>query len=101
MIVQPPVGVAVAAPPPECSRIEVEGTAYCYHYGSFYLFDEGKQEYRVVQAPVGAVVTYLPDKHTVEHVEGVKYHVYNGVYYQPVYRGSQMVYWVARDLGGA
>ena len=83
------------APPPECSKVEVEGRTFCYHYGTFYLYDEGTKEYKVVQAPVGAVVPYLPDKNTVEYRGGVKYHVYGGVYYQPVYRGSQLEYFVS------
>lgn len=96
VIVQPPIGILVDAPPPECAIVEVGEFTYCYHYGSYYQWQADSNKYMVVAPPVGAVVTYLPATQEVRYYEGTKYHFFSNVYYRPIYRGSDLVYQVVR-----
>ena len=91
---QAPIGVVVEAPPGQCTVLEMGEVSYCYHFGTFYLWDPDADGYKVVAPPVGAVVGYLPDGQEVRYVAGTKYHVYASIWYRPVMRGTTLVYQV-------
>ncbi len=81
-------------PPPECSVVRLGEASYCYHYGTFYLYDSGLKGYKTVSAPPGIFVTYLPDARKATYVGGVRYFTYADVYYRAVYVGRDLVFQV-------
>jgi hypothetical protein len=70
--------------------VYVGSTSYIYSDG-IYMQPSGSQ-YVVVAPPVGAIVNYLPDGCTMSG----NYYNCSGIYYQPVYQGSTLVYQVVR-----
>lgn len=96
MVVLPPPGIVVTKPPPECSVVRLGEISYCYHYGTFYLYDTGLKGYKIVSAPPGVIVKYLPDGKKETHINGVKYYQYSGVFYRPVYVGNDVVFLVVK-----
>ena len=48
---------------------------------------------------VGSMVATLPPACTTVHVNGITYYNCNGVYYQPVYDGGNIVYVVVQKPG--
>jgi len=75
VIVEPPIGIVVEAPPVKCEVVKVEPKTYCYSRGSFYLFNESAQTYVIVEAPEGVAVTAIPNEgHIIVKKNDVKYY---------------------------
>ena len=93
-VVQPPAGAVVPAVPASAKTVTtVSGTnnqSYAYHNGAFYQpADNG---YRVVSPPPGVMVHELPPGAMAITVGTTKYFEFGGVWYQPFYNGSEVVY---------
>jgi len=96
VIVVPPIGIVVEAPPADCEMVKVEELTYCYNRGSFYLHNSAKGGYEVVAAPEDAAVSSLPEESTVKVVNGIKYHVFLDVYYRPYFFKNEYIYVVTK-----
>jgi len=96
VVVAPPVGIVVQAPPAECETVKLEPKTYCYSRGDFYLFDKEKEGYVVVEAPEGAAVALIPEESEVIFKDGTKYHVFQNVYYRPYFFKNEYVYVVTK-----
>lgn len=68
-----------------------------YYFCKGIFFQVVESGYQVVAPPAGIEVAQLPSTAELDTVDGKQYLVYEGVYYQPLYSGSGIVYKVVAD----
>lgn len=92
LVVQPPVGIIVAAIPPGAVPIQVGPTMYYYLDGDFYIAQDST--FAVVNPPPGIVVPALPAGASQVVVNGNVVYQFNGFNYQPALQDGVTVYTV-------
>ena len=92
LVVQPPIGIAVAAVPDGTVPIVVGPTTYYYLDGVFYVSQDGA--FAVVGPPPGIVVPALPSGASQVIVNGTVLYQFNGFNYQPSLQDGVTVYTV-------
>jgi hypothetical protein len=90
VVVNPPQGVALPAPPPNSVPITVGEQTYYYLNGAFYV--QQGAGYANVQAPAGVIVPQLPVGAVQVITNGAVSYSYNGVYYRPVFQNGVTMY---------
>jgi hypothetical protein len=92
LVVQPPVGIIVAALPSGAVPIQVGPTVYYYLDGDFYVAQDST--FAVVNPPPGIVVPTLPAGASQVVVNGNVVYQFNGFNYQPALQDGVTVYTV-------
>ncbi len=90
VVVNPPVGAALAQPPPGSIPIVSGGQTYYYADGTFYM--QQGNGYAIVQTPLGVTVPELPSAASQTVINGNVYYQFNGVYYQPIIQNGVTMY---------
>jgi hypothetical protein len=92
VVVQPPVGVAVAGLPADTTPVVLGPTTYYYQDGVFYVAQGNA--FAVVNPPPGIVVPALPAGATQVVINGTVVYQFNGFNYVPSLQGGVTVYTV-------
>lgn len=95
-IFKPNSGLHVPVLPASSRVYEFEGVSYYYYYGTYYVFDDSKNEYVVVTPPVGLVVDLLPCDAKEVMVDDDHYIITDNVLYKVVDSDNEVKYEVAR-----
>lgn len=89
-LVPPPPGAIVSYLPNACAPVYLESQIYQDCSGAFYLqLDKGWQ---VVQPPAGIQVNHIPPGAVGKEINGTRYFEFGGVWYQPFFGGSDIIY---------
>jgi hypothetical protein len=56
------------------------------------FYEPTSKGYKIVEPPPGILITSLPNGAVTVTVNGVNYREFGGVWYQPFYSGSEVIY---------
>jgi Family of unknown function (DUF6515) len=73
-----------------CTTVYGGGQTFTYCNGVFY--ESTSNGYKITNPPPGVMVTSLPNGAAVVTVNGVDYREFGGLWYQPFYSGSEVIY---------
>jgi hypothetical protein len=76
--------------PESCTTVSGAGGTFSYSNGVFY--EPASEGYKIVEPPPGILVTLLPKGAVIVTVNNVNYREFGGVWYQPFYSGSEVIY---------
>jgi len=95
VVIPAPVGAAISELPDGFEKTQASSETYYYYAGDFYKDHEGGK-YIVVKAPFGAQVSVLPegyeDRNAGTEEDPDYYYVYNGVWYEAVSDGEDVLF---------
>jgi hypothetical protein len=94
-VIPAPVGAVISELPEGAEPTQASSETYYYYAGDFYK-DHDNGKYIVVAAPFGAEVSALPEGYEERNVgkggEEDYYYVYNGVWYEAVSDGDDVLF---------
>jgi Family of unknown function (DUF6515) len=76
--------------PDSCTTVSGPGGTFSYSNGVFY--EPASKGYKIVEPPPGLLIMSLPKGAVAVTVNNVKYREFGGVWYQPFYSGSDVIY---------
>jgi hypothetical protein len=91
-VVIPPIGAEVPGLPEGAETIRHEGITFQYAFGVFYRYNPLTKVYVVTHAPLGAVVKTIPYDFETRERDGREVYVYNGVTYEALGEGDDLLY---------
>lgn len=89
-LVPPPPGAIVNYLPNNCAPVYLGSQVYQDCNGAFY--QQTDQGWRVIQPPAGIHICHIPSGAVGRELNGIQYFEYGGVWYQPFYGGSDIIY---------
>jgi hypothetical protein len=70
----------------------VSGAGGTFNYSNGVFYQQASKGYKIVEPPPGILVTSLPKGAVTVTVNNVNYREFGGVWYQPFYSGSGVIY---------
>jgi hypothetical protein len=74
------------------SSTTVSGAGQSFNYSNGVFYESTSNGYKITDPPPGVIVTSLPKGAAIVTVNGVNYREFGGVWYQPFYSGSEVIY---------
>ena len=91
-VVPPPQGAVIPSIPYADSSTTVYGGGQTFTYCNGVFYESTSNGYKITDPPPGVMVTSLPKGAANVTVNGVNYLEFGGVWYQPFYSGSEVIY---------
>ncbi len=63
-----------------------------FNYSNGVFYEPTSKGYQIAEAPAGIMITSLPKAAVTVTVNSVNYREFGGVWYQPFYSGSEVIY---------
>jgi hypothetical protein len=71
---------------------DVSGAGQSFNYSNGVFYQQADKSYQIVEPPPGILITPLPKGAVTVTVNSVNYREFGGVWYQPFYSGSEVIY---------